>query len=114
MRRCVEGALEIMTLGGAHISSQETVTGTLEKGKFADLIVISDSPLDINPDNFKDLKVLLTMVGGEIVYNGFAVDEPSSTTNSSSESENISSADFPFVVLLPVAISLIFIKRKIR
>jgi predicted amidohydrolase YtcJ len=64
----VEEALEIMTIGGAYAVSQEDELGTIEKNKYADLIVISDSPTEISPDNLKEITVLLTMVGGEIVY----------------------------------------------
>ncbi|MFW9965461.1 MAG: amidohydrolase [Candidatus Sifarchaeia archaeon] len=61
-------ALRMMTIDAAYIVSQEDYIGTLESGKFADLIVISDSPLDVNADELKDLEVYVTMVGGNIEY----------------------------------------------
>ncbi|MFW9926546.1 MAG: amidohydrolase [Candidatus Thorarchaeota archaeon] len=64
----VEQALRMMTIDAAYIVSQEDYIGTLESGKFADLIVLSDSPLDVHADELKDLEVYLTMVGGKIEF----------------------------------------------
>ncbi|MFX1263286.1 MAG: amidohydrolase family protein, partial [Promethearchaeota archaeon] len=64
----VEQALRMMTIDAAYIVSQEDYIGTLESGKFADLIVLSDSPLDVYADELKDLEVYLTMIGGKIEY----------------------------------------------
>ena len=43
--------------------------GTLATGKLADLIVLSEDPTQVSTDDLKDVEVLLTMVGGNIVYN---------------------------------------------
>ncbi|MBD3192854.1 MAG: amidohydrolase family protein [Candidatus Heimdallarchaeota archaeon] len=64
----VEQALRAMTIEGAYTVSQEDYLGSLEPGKFADLIILSDSPLTIAPDELKDLEVWLTMVDGTIEY----------------------------------------------
>lgn len=64
----VSKALEIMTIGGAYAASQENVIGSIEEGKYADLIVISDSPTEIAVEKLKDITVLLTMIGGDICY----------------------------------------------
>ncbi|NHK30214.1 MAG: amidohydrolase family protein [Asgard group archaeon] len=64
----VEQALKIMTLEGAYAVKQEDYLGSLEVGKFADLIVLSDDPLTIALDDLKELDVLLTMVGGNIEF----------------------------------------------
>ncbi len=58
----------MMTIDAAYIVSQEDYIGTLESGKFADLIVLSDSPLDVHADELKDLEVYLTMIGGKIEF----------------------------------------------
>jgi predicted amidohydrolase YtcJ len=48
--------------------SQEDYLGSLEPGKFADMIILSDNPLTVNPDDLKDLEVWMTMVGGQTEY----------------------------------------------
>ncbi|NHJ49985.1 MAG: amidohydrolase family protein [Asgard group archaeon] len=64
----VEQALKMMTLEGAYAVKQEDYCGSLEVGKFADLIVLTDDPLTIDKDDLKGIQVMLTMVGGEIKY----------------------------------------------
>jgi len=63
-----EQALRIMTIESAYAVSQEDVIGTLEPGKYADLIILSGNPIEVDPDTIKDLKVLMTMVGGKVEY----------------------------------------------
>ncbi|MCE7744925.1 MAG: amidohydrolase family protein [Candidatus Heimdallarchaeota archaeon] len=64
----VEQALKMMTLEGAYAVKQEDYLGSLEVGKFADLIVLSDDPLTIDPDEIKGLEVYLTMINGTIEF----------------------------------------------
>jgi len=64
----VEQALRILTIEPAYAVSQEDYLGSLEPGKFADIIILSDNPLTIDPDNLKDLEVWMTMVGGKTEY----------------------------------------------
>lgn len=64
----IEQALELMTIGGAYALDQEDKVGSLEPGKFADLIVLSQNPLTTQPEDFKDIKVYLTLVGGKVEY----------------------------------------------
>jgi predicted amidohydrolase YtcJ len=64
----VERALRMMTFESAYAVSQEDVLGTLEPGKFADLIILSDNPLTVDPGSLKDLEVWMTMVGGRVEY----------------------------------------------
>src|SRR6185436_7423359 len=51
-----EDALRLYTAGGAWMSSEEGVKGTLEKGKFADLVVLSDDYFAVPVDEVKDLE----------------------------------------------------------
>jgi predicted amidohydrolase YtcJ len=44
--------------------------GSLEVGKLADLIVLERNPFKIPPRQIADVKVLLTVVGGQVVYQG--------------------------------------------
>jgi predicted amidohydrolase YtcJ len=64
----VEQALRIMTIEPAYAVSQEEYLGSLEPGKFADIIILSDNPLTIDPDELKDIEVLVTIVAGQTEY----------------------------------------------
>ncbi|MCH8909841.1 MAG: amidohydrolase family protein [Chloroflexi bacterium] len=66
----VEEALQIMTIGSAYAIFMEDKIGSLKPGKFADLIILSDNPLTVDPDSLIDLEVLMTMVGGQVEYCG--------------------------------------------
>jgi predicted amidohydrolase YtcJ len=61
-------ALRAMTLGGAALTFEEEMKGTLEKGKLADLVVLDEDILTCEPERIRDMGIALTMVGGEIVY----------------------------------------------
>jgi len=64
----VEQALSIMTRGSAYALFREEEVGSLMPGKYADLIILSDDPLTINPEEIKDIKVLVTIVNGRFEY----------------------------------------------
>jgi predicted amidohydrolase YtcJ len=44
------------------------IEGSIERGKLADLIVVSADPLTIESDRIKDIRVLMTMIEGKIVW----------------------------------------------
>jgi predicted amidohydrolase YtcJ len=56
------------TIIAARELHEDDVTGSLERGKFADLIVLDRDPLAIAPEDIAKVRVLQTMVGGRIVY----------------------------------------------
>ncbi len=64
----VKTALRAITLNAAYSLRQDKVTGSLEAGKYADLIVLDQNLFDIPPDRIAATRVLLTMVGGRIVF----------------------------------------------
>jgi predicted amidohydrolase YtcJ len=64
----VESALRAYTVNNAWAAGQEADKGTIEAGKLADLVVLDRSPFDVAPDEIKELRVLLTIVGGRAVY----------------------------------------------
>ena len=64
----VEDALRAYTFGSAYASRDENDKGTLEPGKLADIVVLSKNPLRVPPGQLEDLKVVLTVVGGKVVY----------------------------------------------
>ena len=61
-------AIRCATYNGAYSSYEENIKGSLEVGKLADMIVLSDDILAIDPMDIVKLSVELTMIGGEIVY----------------------------------------------
>ena len=61
-------ALRMMTSAGAYALHMETAVGSLEPGKLADFVVLSEDPLEVEPDDLKDLTVLSTVIGGVSLY----------------------------------------------
>lgn len=64
----VDEALEMMTINAAHALFMERKVGSLRPGKFADVIVLSDNPRTVDPDEIVDIDVLMTMVGGKVEH----------------------------------------------
>jgi len=64
----VEEAIRAYTMGSAYATFEEGVKGSIEPGKLADLVVLSDDPTRVDVDEIKDLTVDMTIVGGKIVY----------------------------------------------
>ncbi len=56
------------TRNAAYLAFEEDIKGTLEVGKLADLVVLSDDLLTIDPERIMDVKVDLTVVGGKVLY----------------------------------------------
>lgn len=63
-----EEALIGYTRAASYISFDEKIKGTIEPGKLADLVVLSGDMLTVPEDDIKDLKVVMVIVGGRIVY----------------------------------------------
>ena len=63
-----EAVLRAVTIDAAYELHQDEVTGSLEVGKFADLIVLDRNPLQIPAEDIANIKVLETVVGGNVVY----------------------------------------------
>jgi predicted amidohydrolase YtcJ len=63
-----EAVLRAATINAAYELHADTVTGSLELGKLADLIVLDRNPLKIAPEDIANVKVLETVVGGKSVY----------------------------------------------
>ena len=71
-RLTVEQAIYAYTLGAAFAGRREKTEGSLETGKFADLIIVSQNILEIPPRKIGQTKVLTTIIGGRIVYQASA------------------------------------------
>jgi predicted amidohydrolase YtcJ len=62
-----EGALIAHTRQNAFLVFQENNLGSIQAGKFADLVVLDRDYLTIPADEIKDIQPVMTMVGGRIV-----------------------------------------------
>jgi len=63
-----EEAVRMWTTEAARAGFEETSKGSIEAGKRADLIVLTDNPLEVSGDALRDIRVDLTMVDGGIVH----------------------------------------------
>ena len=61
-------AIEAYTLGAAIAGRREKTEGSIEPGKLADLVIVSQNLFEIDPHAVRRTTVLLTMVGGKTVY----------------------------------------------
>lgn len=64
----IDEAVRGFTWGSAYAEFQENVKGTLEDGKLADFVIISDDIFKIDPVKIRDAKVLTTVVDGKVVF----------------------------------------------
>jgi predicted amidohydrolase YtcJ len=67
-RLSLEDTIQAYTLGAAFAGHREQTEGSLEPGKLADLIVLSQDLFKIEPSAIVKTKVMMTMVGGKVVY----------------------------------------------
>ncbi|MDP2917064.1 MAG: amidohydrolase [Dehalococcoidia bacterium] len=64
----VHQALAMYTTSAAHASFEEGIKGSIAPGKLADLVVLSADPTNLPPEQIKDIKVEMTILGGEVVW----------------------------------------------
>ncbi len=64
----VEESVRAFTWGSAYAEFQENVKGTLEVGKLADFVILSDDIFTIDPVKIRDVTAVLTVVDGKVVY----------------------------------------------
>ena len=64
----VPDAIRTYTIDGAWLDHKERVKGSIEPGKVADFCIIDGDILTIDPHKIGDLRVLMTVAGGNIVY----------------------------------------------
>ena len=64
----IEEAIRAYTRYGAFLTFEEEIKGTIEPGMLADMVVLSDDLLTIDPDRILDVEVEKTILGGRIVY----------------------------------------------
>ncbi|NCB17887.1 MAG: amidohydrolase, partial [Synergistales bacterium] len=64
----VEEAVDLYTRGGAYASFEEHKKGTLQAGKYADLVVLDRDILAVPEEEIPAGKAVLTMMGGKITF----------------------------------------------
>lgn len=67
-RLTMEEAIVGYTRNGAYLTFEEDTKGTLEPGMLADMVVLSDDLLTIDPERIMDVTVDLTILGGRVVF----------------------------------------------
>jgi predicted amidohydrolase YtcJ len=61
-------ALRMVTIDAARFISEEQMLGSIERGKYADLVVLSGNFLTVPDDQLSQLEPVMTVVGGNVVY----------------------------------------------
>ena len=64
----VMDAIRVYTWNGAYLGKEEALKGSIEIGKLADLVVIDRDILNVPNKEIMDIQVMMTIVGGEIIY----------------------------------------------
>ena len=63
-----ETALKALTIWPAWQHFDEAIKGSITPGKYADFVVLEADPTRINPSRIKDVKVLMTIKEGQVIY----------------------------------------------
>jgi predicted amidohydrolase YtcJ len=61
-------ALKVETINNAFLTFEEKIKGSIEPGKVADLVVLPEDIMTCPPKSIESMRVLMTIVGGKIVY----------------------------------------------
>jgi predicted amidohydrolase YtcJ len=61
-------ALRCATADGAYLTFDEDKKGSLQAGRFADLVVLSADPLTVAEPEIANISARMTMVGGKVVH----------------------------------------------
>ncbi len=64
----VDEALQMYTVNAAYASFEEKLKGSIEEGKLADLTILSSDPRTAPPNKIGEIEVIMTIVGGRVVY----------------------------------------------
>ncbi len=69
-KECVDilTALEMSTLNAAKACFNEDIKGSITPGKLADMVILSQDPTKLSPEEIKDVKVVMTIIDGKIVW----------------------------------------------
>lgn len=74
----VPEVLKMMTINSAYALDRDKEVGSIKKGKYADLLILSRNPLSVPEREIKDIEVEMTMINGTVEY--CSADTPSSNS----------------------------------
>src|SRR6185436_19056521 len=63
-----EEALRMYTINNAKLTFEDNIKGSIERGKLADLVIVSGDYLTVPEKQIESLKPVATMVGGRFVF----------------------------------------------
>ncbi len=61
-------ALAMYTINAAYASFEEGIKGSITQGKLADMVLLSDDPTKVPPEQVKNIEVEMTIIGGKVVW----------------------------------------------
>jgi len=64
----LDEAIQVNTINGAYNSREEKDKGSITAGKLADFVMLADDLHAIAPEKIKDVKIVQTVVGGQVMY----------------------------------------------
>ncbi len=64
----MEQSLHLLTINGAYGTFEEDRKGSLQPGKLADIVILSENPLSAPIERVPEIRVLMTMIGGKVEY----------------------------------------------
>jgi len=60
--------IKLFTINGAYAVFEDDIKGSIEKGKYGDLVILDKNPLEVDKEKIKDIKVIGTIKEGNILY----------------------------------------------
>ena len=64
----LKSAIDAFTINAAFVNKIEQETGSLEVGKYADIVVLDQNLFEISPKDISDTNALLTLFEGNVVH----------------------------------------------
>ena len=83
----LETAIDAYTINAAYAMKQDKITGSIEVGKRADLVVLDRDILTIDPETIDATKVLATYLDGRLIYSAHSGGKPEDAKDDAEEEE---------------------------